>query len=87
MSDAKPKEDWSKPAAMAIEKGGYIGEPQRGRYGPVFPKTPACYGFSIMAKIIPRREPVFREYAKALTARTFPRARPTTVSSAASPRS
>jgi hypothetical protein len=32
MSDAKPKEDWSKPAAMAIEKGGYIGEPQRGRF-------------------------------------------------------
>jgi len=64
MSDAKPKEDWSKPAALAIPKGGYIGEPQRGRYGPVFPKTPACYGFSIMAKIIPGREPVFREYAK-----------------------
>jgi hypothetical protein len=65
MSDAaKPKEDWSKPAAMAIGKGGYIGEPQRGRYGPIFPKTPACYGFSIMAKIIPGREPVFREYAK-----------------------
>src|SRR5690349_16397570 len=68
MSDAKPKEDWSKPAAMAIGKGGYIGEPQRGRYGPIFPKTPACYGFSIMAKIIPGREPVFREYAKKIEA-------------------
>jgi hypothetical protein len=64
MSEAKPKEDWSKPAAMAIPKGGYIGEPQRGRYGAVFPKTPACYGFSILAKIIPGREAVFREYAK-----------------------
>jgi hypothetical protein len=64
MSDAKPKEDWSKPAAMAIPKGGYIGEPQRGRYGPVFPKTPACYGFSILAKIIPGRENAFYEHAK-----------------------
>ena len=68
MSDAKRNEDWSKPAAMAIGKGGYVGEPQRGRYGPVFPKTPACYGFSIMAKIIPGREPVFREYAKKIEA-------------------
>jgi hypothetical protein len=34
---------------MAVPKGGYIGEPHRGRYGPVFPKTPACYGFSILA--------------------------------------
>jgi hypothetical protein len=64
MSDASRKEDWSKPAAMAIPKGGYVGEPQRGRYGSVFPKTPACYGFSILAKIIPGREPVFHEYAK-----------------------
>ena len=37
---------------------------QQGRYGPIFPKTPACYGFSIIAKIIPGREPVFYEYAK-----------------------
>jgi len=64
MSDVKSKEDWSKPAAMAIPKGGYVGEPQRGRYGAVFPKTPACYGFSILAKIIPGREAIFHEYAK-----------------------
>jgi hypothetical protein len=36
----------------------------RVRYGPIFPKTPACYGFSIIAKIIPGREPVFYEYAE-----------------------
>jgi len=38
--------DWSKPAAMAIppEKGQF--ELERGRYGPVCPLTPACYGFS-----------------------------------------
>ena len=26
---------------------------EQGRYGPNFPRTPACYGFSIIAKIIP----------------------------------
>ena len=31
---------------------------------PYLPKTPACYGFSILAKIIPGREPVFHEHAK-----------------------
>jgi len=43
----------------------------QGKYGPILPKTPACYGFTIIAKIIPGREPVFYEYAqnieKALT--------------------
>ena len=32
--------------------------------GPSFPETPACYGFSILAKIIPGREDVFYKYAK-----------------------
>ena len=32
---------WSKPAAMAIPAEGYF-ELERGRYGPVFPRTPAC---------------------------------------------
>ena len=40
----------------------------KGKYGPIYPKTPACYGFSILAKIIPGREPVFHEYAKSLAA-------------------
>ena len=57
------KHDWTKPAAMAIPKGGFQ-EVEQGRYGPIFPKTPACYGFSIIAKIIPGREAVFYEYAK-----------------------
>ena len=43
-------QDWTKPAAMAIPKEGYF-EPQRGRLAPVFPKTPANYGFSIVAKV------------------------------------
>ena len=46
--------DWTKPAAMAIPKGGYLGKVEQGRYGPIFPKTPACYGFSIIAKMHPR---------------------------------
>jgi hypothetical protein len=59
------KHDWTKPAAMAIPKGGELKEKvEQGRYGPIFPKTPACYGFSIIAKIIPGRESVFYEYAK-----------------------
>ena len=46
-------------------KGGYLKDKvEQGRYGPIFPKTPACYGFTIIAKIIPGREDVFYEYAK-----------------------
>ena len=37
---------------------------------PSLPKTPACYGFSILAKIIPGRESVFHGYAKTLEAST-----------------
>lgn len=32
-------QDWPKPAMMAIPKEGYF-EEQRGRYGPIFPRTP-----------------------------------------------
>ena len=48
---ARPKDDdWTKPAAMAIPKGGYFAEKvEQGRYGPIYPKTPACYGVSILA--------------------------------------
>jgi hypothetical protein len=40
---------------MAIPKEGFF-KREDGRYGPVFPRTPACYGFSLVAKIIPGRE-------------------------------
>jgi hypothetical protein len=65
MSDtSRQGNDWAKPAAMAIPQGGlFKDEVEQGRYGPIFPKTPACYGFSIIAKIIPGRESVFYEYA------------------------
>jgi len=65
MSSESKTQDWSKPAAMAIPKAGYFEDKvEQGRYGPIFPKTPACYGFSILAKIIPGREDVFYKYAK-----------------------
>ena len=57
--------DWSKPAAMAIPKEGYF-EEERGRYGPIFPGRPACYGFSIIAKVKEGREDVVRAYGKTI---------------------
>ena len=47
--------------------GGYFQDKaEQGRYGPIFPKTPASYGFSILAKIIPGPEEVFYKYAKSI---------------------
>ena len=49
--------DWTKPQAMAIPKGGFFKDKvEQGRYGPIFPQTTACYGFSVIAKVIPGRE-------------------------------
>src|SRR6476646_5362144 len=65
MADALKQRNWARPAAMAIPKGGFFKDKvEQGRYGPIFPKSPACYGFSILAKIIPDREEVFYDYAK-----------------------
>jgi hypothetical protein len=58
-------EDFLKPAAMAIPKEGYI-ERIDGPYGPLFPKTPANYGFSILGKVIPGREEAIRAYGKTI---------------------
>ena len=57
--------DWTKPAAMAIPKEGYF-ELERGRYGPIYPRTPACYGFSIIAKVKEGREAAVREYGNTI---------------------
>ncbi len=59
------KKDWIRPQALAIPKEGYF-QLEQGKYGPVFPKTPACYGFTLIAKIKPGREPVIREYGKTI---------------------
>src|SRR5215831_2380531 len=59
--------DWTKPAAMAIPPGGFFPDKvEQGRYGPIFPRTPACYGFSIVAKVIPGREEAFYAHARKL---------------------
>jgi hypothetical protein len=64
MSRAKAG-DWTKPAAMAIPKEGYF-KLEQGRYGPIFPKTPANYGFTLIAKIKPGREETIRAYGKTI---------------------
>ena len=56
------KQDWTKPVAMAIPEGGF--QMEQGRYGPIFPQTPACYGFSIIAKLIPGRESAVYEHGR-----------------------
>lgn len=50
---------------MAIPPGGYFPDRiERGRYGPIFPRTPINYGFTIIARIIPGREEKFYDYAR-----------------------
>ena len=58
--------DWAKPKAVAIPEEGYY-KLEQGRYGPVFPRTPANYGFSILAKVKPGREQAVRDYGKTIT--------------------
>ena len=59
------KSNWTRPQAMAIPKEGYF-KLEQGKYGPVFPRTPACYGFTIVAKIKPGREHAIRDYGKTI---------------------
>jgi hypothetical protein len=54
---------WEHPVAMAIPKEGYF-KLEQGRYGPMYPKTPACHGFSVVGKVKPGREQAVREYGK-----------------------
>ncbi|HET9298395.1 MAG TPA: hypothetical protein VFO11_00530, partial [Candidatus Polarisedimenticolaceae bacterium] len=35
---------------------------EQGRYGPTYPRTPACYGFTIIAKVKKGREEAVRAY-------------------------
>lgn len=57
------KRDWSHPAAMAIPEKGYFNL-EEGRFGPIFPQTPANHGFTIIAKIKPGTEEAIRGYGK-----------------------
>jgi hypothetical protein len=54
-----------KPAAAVIPKD--TNELEKGKYGPIFPKTPACYGFTIIANVKPGRADAIRSYGLALT--------------------
>jgi hypothetical protein len=53
------------PAAMSVPKEGYF-EFQQGRYGPIFPQTPANYGFTIIAKIKPGATDAIRAHGNVL---------------------
>ena len=50
---------------MAIPKEGYF-KLQDGRYGPLYPRTPACHGFTLIAKIKPGREEAIRAHGKTI---------------------
>ena len=50
---------------MAIPNGGAFKQEQ-GRYGQIYPRTPANYGFSVMAKVKPGREGAVREYGSTI---------------------
>lgn len=51
-----------KPQAMAMPQDPST-LPQ-GKYGPIYPKSPACHGFTIIAPIIPGSEALFHQYAQ-----------------------
>ena len=59
--------EWGKPAAMAIPESGYF-VLEEGRYGPIFPRTPANYGFSVIGKVKEGREQAIRDYGKQIEA-------------------
>jgi hypothetical protein len=58
--------EWANPKAVAIPKEDKDWE--QGRYGPIWPKTPACYGFTIIANVKPGRAQAVRDYGKAISA-------------------
>ena len=58
-------DNWIQPAAMAIPKAGYF-KLEQGRYGPIFPRTPANYGFTIVATIKPGTQELIRSYGRTI---------------------
>ena len=54
------------PEAKAIPQ--HSDDWEMGRYGPIWPKSPACYGFTIIAEVKPGRAETIREYAKRIEA-------------------
>jgi len=56
---------WMHPQAVAIPKEGYF-KVEQGNYGPLFPRTPINYGFTVIAKVKPGREAAVREYGNTI---------------------
>jgi hypothetical protein len=50
----------TRPQAVAIPKS--TEQLEKGKYGPIFPKTPACYGFTLIADVKPGRAEAIRAY-------------------------
>ena len=53
-----------KPQAALLPKD--TSNLEKGKYGPIYPKTPACYGFTIIAKVKPGTSDVIRGYGNKL---------------------
>ena len=53
---------WDKPAAVAIPK--HDDSWPVGKHGPVWPRTPACYGFTIIANVKPGTADAIRGYGE-----------------------
>jgi hypothetical protein len=49
-----------KPQAVAIPKE--TDHLPKGKHGPIYPRTPACYGFTVIAKVKPGRAEAIRAY-------------------------
>ena len=55
-----------KPQAVVIPKD--TSHLEQGKYGPIFPKTPACYGLNVVANIKPGTADKIRGYGAKLVA-------------------
>ncbi|AKU96556.1 hypothetical protein AKJ09_03220 [Labilithrix luteola] len=53
-----------KPQAVAIPKS--TDRLPKGKYGPIYPKTPACYGFTVIANVKAGRADAMRVYGERL---------------------
>ena len=53
-----------RPKAVVIPKD--TSQFEQGKYGPIFPRTPACYGFTVIANIKPGTAKTFRNYGHEL---------------------
>ena len=60
-----PEQVKGRQSAMAVPPGGFFADHvEQGRFGPIFPRTPLNYGFTIIAAIKPGTEANFYQYAR-----------------------